>query len=183
MKTVFFATGNKDKAKEASEILGVKVEICQYQVDEVQSLDPVEVATKKAASYYKKIKKPIFVEDTSLTFEALGRLPGTYINDFLKELGNDGLAKLLSYKENRNAVAGVVVVYFDNNAKKHIFEAKVKGKIALNPRGKNGFGWDAIFIPKGSEKTFAQMNAGEKNKYSMRGKAFEKFKNFLKMNP
>jgi len=57
---------------------------------------------------------------------------------------------------------------------------RVKGIIAKKEKGSNGFGWDSIFIPEGSKKTFAQMSLTEKNKYSMRAIAFKKFHNWLK---
>lgn len=183
MRKIYFATTNEGKLKEAGEILKLDVVGIPLEIDEIQSLDLKEVAVKKARAYFKEIKKPLFVEDVGLSFEALGGLPGAYINDFSKALGNGGLVKLIKDEKNRNASAKVVVVYIDKNSKEHVFEGEVKGTISKKPRGDNGFGWDAIFIPKGSKKTFGEMSLKEKNKYSMRKKALEKFKFFLKNTP
>lgn len=179
MNKLIFATGNKGKLEEAKIILGIDVVGTNLEIDEIQSLDSVEVAVKKAKEYYKKLKKPIFVEDFSFNFKSLNGLPGVYIDSFLKALGNDGIISLLKNKKDRTAVAQATVVYIDKKGKEHIFIGKVNGKIALKQKGKNGFGWDPIFIPDGSKKTFAEMELKEKNKYSMRKKALMKFKNWL----
>ncbi len=178
INSLIFATSNKDKLKEAREILKVPLEGTSLEIEEVQSLDPVKVATLKAKEYYKILRKPLFVEDGSLSFAALNGLPGTYVNDVFKAIGNAGLVKLISGK-NRQAIAKVAVVYIDNNAKEHVFIGKVEGSISDKPKGKNGFGWDAVFIPKGETKTFAEMTLQEKNKYSMRKKALLSFSRWL----
>ena len=60
-----------------------------------------------------------------------------------------------------------------------IFEGKISGDIAETPRGKNGFGYDPLFIPIGHSKTFAEMSTKEKNTISHRSLAINKFINFL----
>lgn len=179
MRTIHFATTNKGKLKEAREILGIDVIGTPLKIDEVQSLDPVEVATKKARAYYAKLKKPIMVDDISLSFNALGNLPGTYINDFSKVMGNEGLVGLLKDKKDRTAVAQLTVVFMDRSGKDHLFVGLIKGTISKKVVGDRGFGWDPIFIPKGHKKTFAQMSAEEKNEISMRAIALKKFKKWL----
>lgn len=179
VKKIFFATTNQGKISEAREILGIEIDGVGLDIDEVQSLDPKEVAIKKALSYFDKLKRPILVEDTSLVFEGLGNLPGPFIDYFSKELGNDGLVDLLKNNKNRKAKAIVTAVYCDKHGKVHVFQGEVKGKIASKPKGDNGFGWDPIFIPNGSAKTFGEMDLSEKNNYSMRQIAFKKCKIWL----
>lgn len=171
---IYFATTNAGKLKEASNILGIEVLGCGLEIEEIQSLDPVKVAVQKARAYFAKLQKPILVEDVSLTFSALNGLPGTYINDFLKALGNQGLIDLLVNKSDRKAVAQTTLVYDE-----HVFIGKIEGSIAQKPLGDNGFGWDPIFIPNGFDKTFAQMTDVEKNTCSMRARAFSEFKKYL----
>ena len=182
MNKLYFATTNKGKLKEASEILGCEVVGTPLEIEEIQSLDLDIVAVQKAKDYYQQIKKPLFVEDGSMEFSALNGLPGTYINDFLKALGNKGLVELLKGKKDRRAKAMVEVVYIPKKGKVYKFVGSVKGTIAKRPMGKKGFGWDAIFIPDGQIRTFGQMNLEEKNKYSMRDKALKKFKRWLQEN-
>lgn len=175
MKKIIFATTNKNKIREAQEILGVKINGIELDIDEIQSLEPEKVIRKKAYDAYKIYKKPVLVEDTSLFFKAWKNLPGVFIDYFLKSVGIKGLIKMLSAKKNRGAVAITYLAIF--NGKKYIvLEGKVRGKIAMEPRGKNGFGWDPIFIPDKFFKTFAEMDSTEKNKISMRKKAFVKLR-------
>ena len=108
MDFIYFATTNKDKLGEAAQILGVKVEGVKLDVPEIQSLDMSKVALYKARHYYRELKHPLFVEDTSLIFSALNGLPGPYIRDMSEALGNEGLVKLLSGFSDRTAKAVMV---------------------------------------------------------------------------
>lgn len=172
---IYFATTNAGKLKEASNILGIEVLGCGLEIEEIQSLDPVKVAVQKSRDYFAKLQKPVLIEDVSLSFMALNGLPGPYINDFLKALGNQGLIDLLTNKSDRRAIAQTTLVYDD-----HVFIGKIEGTIATELAGDNGFGWDPIFIPNGFDKTFAQMTDGEKNTCSMRALALAEFKKYLK---
>lgn len=172
---IYFATTNAGKLKEASNILGIEVLGCGLEIEEIQSLDPVKVAVQKSRDYFAKLQKPVLIEDVSLSFMALNGLPGPYINDFLKALGNQGLIDLLTNKSDRRAIAQTTLVYDD-----HVFIGKIEGTIATQLAGDNGFGWDPIFIPKGFDKTFAQMTDEEKNTCSMRALALAEFKKYLK---
>lgn len=181
MEKIYFATTNEGKLREARSILGMQVVGTPLEIDEVQSLDAVEVATKKAKAYFAALKKPIFIEDISLSFSALKGLPGTYINDFLKILGNEGLIDLLKGKKGRKAVAQATVVYVGARGKEKVFIGQVRGAIAKKSKGE-GFGWDPIFIPEGEGRTFGEMSLEEKNKFSMRARALKKLKKWLQEN-
>ena len=178
VKALYFASHNLDKLREAQEILGVPVKAAGFEVDEIQSLDPVEVAVKKVRSYYEKLKKPIFAEDVSVSIKSLKGLPGPYIDAFMKTLGNEGIVEIMNGKKDRNVTVQATVVYVSEKGKEAIFIGKVEGIISEKPKGE-GFGWDPIFIPKGETRTFGQMTMEEKNKYSMRAKALKKFKKWL----
>jgi len=175
MKRIIFATTNEGKVKEAMEILGIRVQPVKLNIDEVQTLDPIECVKKKAHAAYFLVKKPILVEDTSLFFKAWKGLPGVFIDYFMKTLGNQGILRLLKDEYNRGAIAQTSLCYFDGK-KCTVVDGKVRGKIARRVRGDNGFGWDPIFIPKRKNKTFAEMTSEEKNSLSMRKIALEKLK-------
>src|SRR3972149_5472736 len=121
---VRFATTNQGKIKEAQEILGIKVLPVGLDIEEIQSLDPIKVAMNKAKAYFGKIKKPLLVEDVSLFFKSLGKLPGTYIDDFFSNFGNEGLVELLSAFKDRGAVAVTTLVFVDEKGQSHIFQGK-----------------------------------------------------------
>ena len=176
--SLIFATSNPGKIKEAQEILGVKVNGTSLEIEEIQSLDPLKVALAKARAYFDALKEPLFVEDTSLSFEGLNGLPGPYISDMAKALGNEGLAKLIKGKS-RKAQAQVTLVFVDSKGKEHSFIGVTEGSIAASPRGEGGFGWDPIFQPIGWSKTFGEMTLEEKNEISMRKIAFQKLKDYL----
>ena len=132
-------------------------------IPEIQSLDLREVVTYKAKEAYKQIKHPVLVEDTSLRFYVLGNLPGPLIKWFLEELGKEGVCKLLDGYSDRSAVAEVV--YGLHTGKEILFfEARVDGIMAGRPKGENGFGWDATFIPIGCTKTWGKWILTSKTK-------------------
>jgi XTP/dITP diphosphohydrolase len=173
---MFFVTRNKNKLREFEEILETKFEQIELDLDEIQEIDVQKVIEHKAREAYAKTKEPAIVEDTGLYFEAWNDLPGALIKWFEKAVGYEKLAQMLG--EDRRAKAQTVIGYYDGKNHKN-FSGEIQGSIAPEPRGQTGFGWDIIFIPKGHEKTFAEMGPEEKNKISMRRIAIEHLKKFL----
>lgn len=180
MKTILFATTNKEKIKEAQEILGIHIEGIGLDIAETQSLEPKKVAVNKALAYFQKLQQPLFVEDVSLTFNSLNGLPGPYIDGFFTALGNEGLIKILSPFKDKSATAQTTLTYVDQDQEPISFVGQVEGTISQQPLGENGFGWDPIFIPNGHIKTFAQMTKEEKNSFSMRRLALIQMQKYLK---
>lgn len=180
MNPIIFATTNKNKIEEAKRILNMEIEGVELpEVLEIQSLDVKSVAENKAGQYFVKIQKPLFVEDSALEFMSLNGLPGTYINDFYKSIGNTGLLKLVEGDSNRVAKAITAISYVDVSGKISTFIGEITGTISTEERGQNGFGWDPIFIPNGFSKTFAEMDSLEKDKISMRKIALEFLRDYL----
>lgn len=173
---MIFATTNKNKLNEAERILGISVEGVKLDIDEIQTLDPEECAKKKALSAYRLLKKPVLVEDTTLFFEAWNGLPGVFIDYFMQTLGNDGILKLLVNESNRRAYAQTILAISPDGNQILTFTGRVDGSISSQIKGENNFGWDPIFIPRDSNKTFAQMSGQEKDACSMRSIAFIKYK-------
>lgn len=176
---VTYVTGNAHKAKYFSDMVGIDIPNASVDVDELQSLDIRKVVKHKAEEAYRQIGSPILVEDTQLTFHALGRLPGTYIKWFLEELDVDGLCRLLNAYDDRSATAGAVLAYYDGENMK-FFERNLKGKIAKVPAGESGFGWNRIFIPNGADMTLGQMSDTEFRQWYARVKPFAEVGNFLR---
>ncbi len=179
MRKIFFGTNNEGKLKEARAILGIAIDGTDLEIEEIQSLDPIKVASFKAKNYFLILRKPVLVDDVSLTFNALGKLPGPYIKDFLEALGHAGLLALLDNKKDRSASAQTTLAFAYGQNKVEFFTGALEGTIADKPRGDNGFGWDPIFIPNGQNKTFAEMSSEEKNQISHRALALQKFKAWL----
>jgi non-canonical purine NTP pyrophosphatase (RdgB/HAM1 family) len=177
--SVTFITGNLAKVKWLQWHLDMPIEHKKINVPEIQSLDLREVVEFKAKEAYKLVNHPVLVEDTSLVFSALGKLPGPLIKWFLEELGNEGLCRLLDSFPDRSAIARVMYGFYDGE-QLHTFSAEKKGIIAAHPKGANGHGWDAAFIPDGSTRTWGEMEEHEQHDTSLRGLAIPKLKLFLK---
>jgi len=177
-KELVFITGNEGKAKYLKDFLGIPVEHMSIDLSEIQSLSLREVVEDKANRAFEIVGRPVLVEDVSLTFKAMGKLPGPLVKWFLDSLKNEGLCRLLDQYQDRSAVAEVMFAYCSEEGT-HVFQGSVKGSISKEPRGGGGFGWDAIFIPEGYEDTWGEMSAVEKHATSMRRFALDELKNFL----
>lgn len=179
MKNLTFITGNPSKAEQLGRHLDHPVAHKKLDLPEIQSLDLHEIIEHKTKEAYKQVGGLVLVEDTSLTFKALGKLPGPLIKWFLTELDNEGLCKILNSYEDRSALAEVCLGLYDGKELK-IFEGQAEGTIAGVPRGERGFGWDPVFIPKGYQKTWGEMDPEEQKETSMRRIALKKLEEYLK---
>lgn len=178
MQPLTFITGNSEKARQVSWHLDLPIAHKKVDLVEIQSLDLLTIIEEKAKEAYKYVQSPVLVEDTSLRFCALGKLPGPLIKWFLTELGTSGLCRLLNSYPDRSAEASVMFGLYDGQTL-HTFGASIEGCISPVPRGHNGFGWDPIFIPDGSEKTWAEMTMEEQKAMSMRKIALAKLRDHL----
>lgn len=181
MGNLIFITGNAGKAKYLSDYFHAPVKHKKLDLVEIQSLDLKEIVEDKAKRAYELVKSPVIVEDVSLTFLGLKKLPGPLIKWFLETLGNDGLINLVNSLDTRSALAEVEFAYCDENGVR-TFGASIEGSISDTVRGEMGFGWDPIFIPNGYSKTWAEMTDDEKHATSMRKIALNKLKEFLDKN-
>ena len=173
-----FITGNAAKAKYLSDYFHIPVGHKKLDLIEIQSLDLREVAEDKARRAYEIVKSPVLVEDASLVFVGMKKLPGPLIKWFFETLGNEGLCRLVDGLETREAVAAVEFAYCDENGAQS-FGGTMEGSIATSPSGEMGFGWDPIFIPRGYTKTWGEMNIEEQNETSMRRLALKKLEKYL----
>ncbi len=175
-----YVTSNPNKAAQLSRYLDYPIKHRALDLSEIQSLDLTEIAIQKAEAAYALLQTPVLVEDTSIIFNALGKLPGPLIKWFLGELGTDGLCALVN--DNRTAVATVCYALHDGTHI-HTFVGSVTGTIASKPRGDHSFGWNPIFIPDGYTETWGEMDQTTQDATSMRRKALIKIKRFLLTTP
>ena len=174
---LYFITGNRNKFEEVAAVLG-NVRQLEMDLTEIQELDARKVVKAKLLEALKHMDGEFIVEDTSLYLECLKGLPGPLIKWFMESIGNQGIYDIAEKLGNRNAEARTIIGYARNSNEIYLFEGRVKGKI-VHPGGSNGFGWDSIFVPKGFEKRFSEMDVAEKNRISMRRLALDKLKAFL----
>ena len=178
-KQLKFVTGNAHKLREAQEILGIDLE--QQALDhlhEIQTADVRQLVEHKAEQAWQELQCPVMVEDSGLIFTAWNGLPGALIKWFENSVGCAGMLKMLKAFDNREATAQCLVAVHDGE-KIRVAEGKVRGVIAGELRGDNGFGWDVMFIPEGHTRTYAEMSFQEKNAISHRRLAFEALKGML----
>jgi XTP/dITP diphosphohydrolase len=165
-------TGNLDKWREAQRILGQPLEHVALDLPELQAPTTREVAEEKARAAFSQLARPLIVEDAGLELEALGSFPGPFIKFWEKLGGLPSICRALDGHSNRTATA-VCVLAFAHGDRVELVEGRVRGRIAEAPRGANGFGWDAIFIPEGESRTFGELTAAEKDARSHRRRAWE----------
>jgi non-canonical purine NTP pyrophosphatase (RdgB/HAM1 family) len=174
---IIFVTGSQNKFDEAKQVIP-GLEHKDLDLLEIQGVDPKPIIAHKLEEAKKVLQGNLVVEDNSLYIDSLKGLPGPLIKWFMKTIGNDGLVKISESYGNPRATAKCIVGFSKEDGTVEYFEGSIDGEI-VRPRGENGFGWDPIFQPEGSSKTFAEMTQEEKNKISMRKIAFQKLKNYL----
>lgn len=174
-------TSNRAKFHEAESILnsfGVKIIHKLVSYPEIRAAACGEVAAHAARELFEVLRKPLFVEDSGLFVRALNGFPGPFSGWFHRKLGCDGLLKLMRGVRDRRARFVSAVAFADEKGVR-LFEGACDGLIARRPRGKGGFGFDPLFIPRGSTRTFAQ-DPALKQRVSHRARALKKFARWLK---
>lgn len=167
---LYLLTSNQRKADELSDLLGRPVLRGEGHVSEVQGLDVVAVAREKAAEAYRQVGKPIIVDDTGLVVLSWNGLPGALVSWFLDSVGVDGILRMLATEPDRRATAMTALAYADGH-QTEVFLGVIEGVISDASRGEGGFGFDPIFVPRGEDRTLAEMTHAEKNAISMRAAA------------
>jgi XTP/dITP diphosphohydrolase len=180
---IYFVTGNENKFREIAAAIPNLRMLKLPDVVEIQSLDIKEVIVAKLEAAVRRTHrdKCLLVEDTGLYLSALNGFPGPLIKFLLSSIGNRGIYDICRRNGDLNARATTAFGFYCSRSNKiTIRVASISGTIS-RPRGKLGFGWDAIFMPHGSDKTFAEMKTlAEKNGLSMRTRALRKLLSHLK---
>jgi XTP/dITP diphosphohydrolase len=186
---LIFATNNEHKVDEVRSILGEKFDIISLKeaginIDIPEPHDTLEAnASEKSKVIYELTGTDCFSEDTGLEVYALAGEPGVKSARYAGEgrSFDANIEKLLSNlagKPDRRArFRAVISLLIDG--KETQFEGICEGSIIEEKRGKGGFGYDPVFVPEGSVKTFAEMGMEEKAIFSHRAKATEKLVAFL----
>ena len=187
---IVFATNNKHKLEEIKDILGKDFEIvslveigCHEDIPET-GLTLEENARQKSTYIVEHYNHDCFADDTGLEVDALNGEPGVHSARYAEGTDHDSEAnmrKLLSKMSNvkdRTARFRTVISLIINGVE-HQFEGRVEGRIATEKHGKEGFGYDPIFIPEGYNKSFAELGEEVKNQISHRARAVKKLAEYL----
>ena len=186
---IIFATNNAHKLSEVQAVLGdgftlVTPRECGVTEEIPEEQETLEGnASQKSHYLYDRTHQNCFADDTGLEVEALGGAPGVHSARYATD-GHDFAAntrlllKNMEGVENRRARFRTVISLI-LNGEEHLFEGVVEGRILDHESGHEGFGFDPLFVPDGSERTFAEMSAEEKNAISHRGRAVRKLAAYL----
>ncbi len=173
-------TGNSNKILEARRILGFDLASAEPESDaypdlpdlpEIQGLDPVAVLEAKAEAAWQALGRPLIVEDTGLELEALNGFPGPLVKWLLEAVGPEGIARLAQSQGDAGATAVCALLYRDAETTVTAF-GRTRGQLVLPARGELGFGWDPIFQPDGSTRTYAELGPETKDRIGHRGRAW-----------
>jgi len=183
-KLIYFATSNINKFEE------VKLTLTEYEISvaiinaktlEIQADELEEIARAAVMYAFKAQKLPIIVEDAGLFVKSLNNFPGPYSSFVLRTIGNKGVLKLMEGVKDRRAEFLSAVAFCAPDTQPLSFNGVVEGNISFEERGKHGFGFDPIFIPReGDGRTFGEMEMEEKNKLSHRARAIRQFARWYK---
>lgn len=168
MTSHVFVSQSNHKAREVERLLGSAVRHRNLDLDEIQAVSVDDVVRHKVRQAFTELGVPVMIEDTGLHVDAWNGLPGALIKWFIETVGAAGICTMLNLFPDRSALAVTVIATYDGEGHPRVFRGEVRGHIAPAPAGQGGFGWDAIFIPLGSTKTFGEMSPLEKDEYSMR---------------
>lgn len=190
--TIVFATNNNHKLSEIQDILGSGIEVkslkdigCYVDIPETGTTLE-ENAQIKANYVWDNFQTMVFADDTGLEIDALNGEPGVYSARYAGGEGHDSEANIqkvlanLQGVENRKARFRTVIAFIYKDKKTgnkvtKLIEGIVKGSIITEKRGEAGFGYDAIFVPEGYDKTFGELGMDIKNSISHRARAVQQF--------
>ena len=192
---IIFASGNKGKIREASEILGEDYEIItpaslgiNEEIEETGNTLK-ENSLIKAEYLYKRTGMNVFADDTGLEVDALGGAPGVHSARYATD-GHDFdanidklLLELSKHPGEPRSARFKSVVTLRINGERHFFEGTIEGRIAESRSGVNGFGYDPVFIADAYPgRTFAEVPEEAKNAVSHRGQSLRAMAAWLKEN-
>ena len=186
---IVFATNNAHKLREVQAVLGDGFTLstprdCGITEEIPEEQETLEGnASQKAHYIHDRTGRNCFADDTGLEVAALGGAPGVHSARYATDghdfaANNELLLRNLEGVGNRRARFRTVISLI-LDGEEHLFEGIVEGHIAQCASGSEGFGYDPLFIPEGSAKTYAEMDPAEKNALSHRGRAVRKLAEFL----
>ncbi len=168
-------TGNPGKVEEAERILGWRLETVPIDLPEIQSLDLAEVLAAKGEEAWRRVGRPLVVEETGLEVDAMGGFPGPLVRWMLEATGAEGIARAaraLSPDGEAPAVTARCLLLYVDGERRVTGEGVSRGTLVLPPRGDGGFGWDPVFLPEGETRTFGELPGEIKDRIGHRGLAW-----------
>lgn len=175
---IVFVSKNPGKIREVQFILekfALSVAVAALEKVEIQTDTSAEIAAESAHELLSRMNDPFIVEDAGLYVPSLSGFPGPCSHYVLGTIGCEGVLKLLEPMGSRAAYFESAVAYADDGGRAKTFLGRVNGTLSTEVRGTGGFGFDPIFIPVGTSKTFGEMSLSEKSEISHRRRSLEAF--------
>ena len=175
-----FITGNQNKADYLSRYLGFAIDYRKIDLDEIQSASLEDIIQHKVKQAFEITRQPVIVDDISMGLVSLNGLPGPFIKFFVESPdGLRNICRMADGLDSRSARAMCAIGYYDGQ-NLQIFKSTLDGDIAMEPAGKTGYGWDAVFCPKGyGGRTRAELNEQEYEDVYRLIRPLEALKEFL----
>ncbi len=170
-RRLVLVTGNPDKVAEARRLWPGELEHAAIDLPEIQSLDLAEVLQAKADEAWRRLGRPLVVEETGLELAALSGFPGPLVKWMLAAVGASGIARTAVSLGDPRATARCMLLYCDGSAR-IAAEGATQGVLLAEPRGSGGFGWDPVFLPDGESLTYGELPAERKDAIGHRGQAW-----------
>ncbi|MCB9008157.1 MAG: hypothetical protein H6656_12450 [Ardenticatenaceae bacterium] len=175
---LYFVTASENKFNDYQFLLGKFADLFwfRYNVEDVVTTDVDILIRRKVEAIKPKLPYlPFLVEQTNLMIRTWKNLPGNVAGLFISGVGVAGICKMLDAFPDRSATAVTKLAYHGPDGQVRIFAGQLAGTIAPEPRGHQIFGWDAIFIPEGHDRTLAEMSLEQRNSISTRKLAVAEF--------
>ena len=176
--TIKICTTNTNKIREFGRILGFSPEPVDLVLEEIQTLNTEEVCRKKAAAAFAEIRQPVLVDDTGFELASLGGFPGALVTWAINAGTTKILHRMLPADSDKNATI-ITAIGYATAAGVFVFSGRLEGLVIATPRGRNGFGFDDIFVPAGETRTLAEMSDAEKDAVSPRSVALQSLATFI----
>lgn len=178
IERLYFVTASENKFNDYQFLLGKYADLFwfRHHVEDVVTTDLDILIRRKVEAIKPKLPYlPFLVEQTNLTIRAWKNLPGNAAGLFMDGVGAAGICKMLDTFPDRSATAVTKLAYHAADDRVAVFAGQLAGTIAPEPRGQQIFGWDAIFIPEGHDRTLAEMGMEQRNSVSTRKLAVAAF--------
>jgi len=180
---ITFVTTNPGKFREVSAKLApadVRMRRLDRAYPELQADRLDDVVRFAAGIVARQVRGEFLIDDSGLFVDALGGFPGVYSSYVYRTIGPGGVLTLMQREARRSARFETVFLLGSRGRPPRIFRGVCEGSIARAPRGHGGFGFDPIFVPRGSRRTFGEMSLAEKNAISHRARAAEALAHHLR---
>ncbi|MCB9422843.1 MAG: non-canonical purine NTP pyrophosphatase [Ardenticatenaceae bacterium] len=177
-RPLYFASYSSDKFDEYRFLVGSYADLKWFKltIEEIKTLD-FDVMVRRKIQLVKQYLpySPFLVEQTGLIVHAWQKLPGPMTGQFMETVGTAGICQMMTTFSHREATAVTYLGYHSEDGVVDVFQGYIRGRIAHEPRGSDGYGWASIFIPDGSEQTYAEMSFEKRIDISTRTRATSQF--------